>query len=137
MTLTYEQSIEFIKQIPKEPQAGKVQFLSRKVLLQGIDAHGEVLWRFRPPLLFPRMASEETLELYIAKLSETFPDYLILLLRANGNAALGYFEEGKILNHKVIRKYMVRKKQGKSQLKHLNSKGKSRAGSRVRLQQTQ
>jgi hypothetical protein len=31
---------------------------------------------------------------------------------------------------------MVRKKQGKSQIKHLKTKGKSRAGSRVRLQET-
>ena len=31
---------------------------------------------------------------------------------------------------------MVRKKQGKSQIKHLKTKGKSRAGSRVRLAST-
>ena len=32
---------------------------------------------------------------------------------------------------------MVRKKQGKAQLKYLSSKGKSRAGSRIRLAQTE
>lgn len=137
MQLTYEQSLTFIQQLPHEAQAGKVQLLPKKLLLQGVDAEQQVLWWFRPPLLFPRMAQEDTLETYIPKLTETLPDYLLLLLRANGNAALGYFEEGKLLNHKVIRKYMVRKKQGKAQVNHLKTKGKSRLGSRIRLQQTQ
>jgi hypothetical protein len=61
--------------------------------------------------------------------------YIILLIQA-GNCALGYFENGKNLNHKVFRSYMVRKKQGKSQIKYLKTKGKSRAGSRVRLGET-
>lgn len=48
---------------------------------------------------------------------------------------------GRVLNnelttHKLIRKYMVRKSQGKAQIKHLKTKGKSRAGSRIRLAQT-
>jgi hypothetical protein len=61
--------------------------------------------------------------------------YVILLIQA-GNCALGYFEDGVNLNHKVFRSYMVRKKQGKSQIKYLKTKGKSRAGSRVRLGET-
>ncbi len=62
-------------------------------------------------------------------------NYVILLIQA-GNCALGYFENGRNLNHKVFRSYMVRKKQGKSQIKYLKTKGKSRAGSRVRLGET-
>ncbi len=50
---------------------------------------------------------------------------------------MGYFEDGVSLNHKVFRSYMVRKKQGKSQIKYLKTKGKSRAGSRVRLGETE
>lgn len=61
--------------------------------------------------------------------------YVILLVQS-GSAALGYFEDGKNLDHKVIRAYMVRKKQGSSQIKYLKTKGKSRAGSRVRLGET-
>ncbi|MEJ8803878.1 hypothetical protein [Pontibacter sp. H249] len=61
--------------------------------------------------------------------------YVILLIQS-GNCALGYFENGRNLNHKVFRSYMVRKKQGKSQIKYLKTKGKSRAGSRVRLGET-
>lgn len=59
----------------------------------------------------------------------------LFLLVQSGSAAIGYAENGTITHHKVIKKYMVRKKQGKAQLKHLNSKGKSRLGSRIRLQQ--
>ena len=61
--------------------------------------------------------------------------YVILLIQS-GNCALGYFENGINLDHKVFRSYMVRKKQGKSQIKYLKTKGKSRAGSRVRLGET-
>ena len=61
--------------------------------------------------------------------------YVILLIQS-GNCAVGYFEDGVNLDHKVFRSYMVRKKQGKSQIKYLKTKGKSRAGSRVRLGET-
>lgn len=62
-------------------------------------------------------------------------NYIILLIQS-GSCAMGYFENGVNLNHKVFRAYMVRMKQGKSQIKHLKTKGKSRAGSRVRLGET-
>ncbi|MEL7006131.1 MAG: hypothetical protein AAFN93_25900, partial [Bacteroidota bacterium] len=62
-------------------------------------------------------------------------NYVLLLIQA-GSAALGFFENDINLDHKVFKSYMVRKKQGKSQLKYLNAKGKSRAGSRVRLANT-
>lgn len=59
-------------------------------------------------------------------------NYVIVLVES-GLAATGYFEDIETVHHKVFRAYMVRKKQGKSQIKHLKTKGKSRAGSRVRL----
>lgn len=62
--------------------------------------------------------------------------YSITLVRA-GKAALGYFHQGKLLDHKVFRAYMVRQKQGKSQFKYLKTKGKSRVGSRIRLEETE
>lgn len=62
-------------------------------------------------------------------------NYIILLIQS-GSCAVGYFENGDNLDHKVFRSYMVRKKQGKSQVKYLKTKGKSRAGSRVRLAET-
>ena len=62
-------------------------------------------------------------------------NYVLLMIRS-GIASIGYFEDGENIDHKVFRAYMVRKKQGMSQVKYLKTKGKSRAGSRVRLAET-
>lgn len=67
--------------------------------------------------------------------SNTDSHFSLVLIRA-GQAATGYFHQGTLLDHKVFRAYMVRQKQGKSQIKHLKTKGKSRAGSRIRLEET-
>jgi hypothetical protein len=56
----------------------------------------------------------------------------LVMIRA-GIAATGYFHNDVMLDHKVFRAYMIRQKQGKSQIKYLKTKGKSRAGSRLRL----
>jgi hypothetical protein len=63
--------------------------------------------------------------------------HYVLMVVKSGMACLGLFENFKNINHKVFRAYMVRKKQGTSQIKHLKTKGKSRAGSRVRLAETE
>lgn len=52
------------------------------------------------------------------------------------NAAICYVEGLDIVYHTTFSSYMTRRKQGYSQIKHLNKKGKSRAGSRVRLAST-
>lgn len=62
--------------------------------------------------------------------------FALSLIRA-GQAAVGYFHQGELIDHRVFRAYMVRQKQGKSQIKHLKTKGKSRAGSRIRLAETE
>lgn len=62
--------------------------------------------------------------------------YSLVLIRA-GHAATGYFHQGELIDHKVFNAYMVRQKQGSSQIKYLKTKGKSRAGSRVRLAETE
>ncbi len=63
--------------------------------------------------------------------------HLALVMIRAGIAVTGYFHNGEMLDHKVFRAYMVRQKQGKSQIKYLKTKGKSRAGSRVRLGETE
>lgn len=90
-----------------------------------LDESGNEQVYFRLPLTlpYPGIADEKPI------------NYVILLIQS-GNCALGYFENGRCLDHKVYRSYMVRKKQGKSQIKYLKTKGKSRAGSRVRLGET-
>ena len=59
--------------------------------------------------------------------------HLAMVMIRAGIANTGYFHNGEMIDHKVFRAYMVRQKQGKSQIKYLKTKGKSRAGSRVRL----
>jgi len=83
---------------------------------------------FRLPIDLPPPAK-------ISFVEENQVNYIILLIQS-GSCAMGYFENGINLHHKVFRAYMVRMKQGKSQIKHLKTKGKSRAGSRVRLGET-
>lgn len=72
----------------------------------------------------------------IHSLSNTDKINYVILLIQSGSSSLGYYEDEKNLNHKVFTAYMVRQKQGKSQIKYLKTKGKSRAGSRVRLGET-
>ncbi|NJL13474.1 MAG: hypothetical protein HC913_11015, partial [Microscillaceae bacterium] len=91
----------------------------------------EMTW----PLYCSLPIESQSPEEYLKQLPDLPPDYLILLIQA-GQAALGHYEAGALLNHKIIRKYMVRAKQGKAQTSHLKTKGKSRAGSRIRLAQT-
>ena len=68
--------------------------------------------------------------------SEDFINYILLFVRS-GLASIAFFENFELQDHRVFRAYMVRKKQGKSQVKYLKTKGKSRAGSRVRLAETE
>lgn len=67
----------------------------------------------------------------------SYPEYSIvrsvILLIQSGHSAIGLMDRDLLLDHKIISTYMVRKKQGKSQVKYLKTKGKSRAGSRIRL----
>lgn len=98
----------------------------------------KVLWRVRLPLFFPSGTEGEPLWHYLQENSfEELSQSWNILLMESGRAALGVYENGKLKEHKNIRKYMVRKGQGKSQLTHLKTKGKSRYGSRLRLQESE
>jgi len=96
--------------------------------LSVLDEAGHERLYFRLPLVLPSPATGPSPEAVKV-------NYVILLIQA-GHCALGYFENGRCRDHKVFRAYMVRQKQGKSQIKYLKTKGKSRAGSRVRLGET-
>lgn len=98
-----------------------------------IEKEQKTIFWLKFPLLYPMENND--LASYISNLGALKGDFVIMLIRA-GNAALCYYSDGKMLFHKVIRKYMVRQKQGKSQLTYLQSKGKSRYGSRLRLAQS-
>ncbi|MDX5438806.1 MAG: hypothetical protein LPK03_16525, partial [Pontibacter sp.] len=114
---------ELLQQLKQE---GKPYTYDReKHRLALLDEAGNERLYFRLPITVPAPETAATAQV----------NYVILLIQA-GNCAMGYFENGVNLNHKVFRSYMVRKKQGKSQIKYLKTKGKSRAGSRVRLGET-
>lgn len=88
--------------------------------------------RLAPPLCAPRPAVGELVGDYIARLVLREDASVVLLLRA-GAVALGWWHGDELIDHKAIRKYVVRGN-GKAQATHLKTKGKSRYGSRLRLQ---
>jgi hypothetical protein len=103
-----------------------------------LEHNGVVTLRLRLPLFFPSGEEREPLWHYLERvdLPKELPAWNMLLMEA-GRAAVGTVDAGELLKHKNIRKYMVRKKSGKAQLTHLKSKGKSRYGSRLRLQESE
>jgi len=71
------------------------------------------------------------------KLKITDEETVVLYLSIeSGNAAICVMEGKQNVYHTTFSAYMTRKKQGFSQVKYLNKKGKSRAGSRIRLAST-
>lgn len=96
--------------------------------------------RLVPPLLGPPVAAGETLTQYRRRLAAlpggdpvlAVSRHAIVLVRAAG-VAIGYWDGDELLRHKAIRKYVVRGK-GRAQPTHLKTRGKSRYGSRLRLQ---
>ena len=91
--------------------------------------------RFTPPLVqrIREPHTDPTCYLhYLDHLPDSLGTHLVLLLQA-GAAALGIFQEGELTHHKVIKKYVVRGR-GKAQPTHLKTQGRSRYGSRLRLQ---
>ena len=90
------------------------------------------LWRFfRPPILQRSSCSCADLAGALGVLERGSETFLILLYQA-GACAAGVSSEGKLHEHKVMKKYVVRGT-GRAQPTHLKTRGKSRYGSRLRL----
>lgn len=88
--------------------------------------------RLRLPLLAPRVQPGERLVDYATRLPGAPERHVVLLLQA-GAMALGYWDGDRLLHHKAQRRYVVRGR-GRAQPLHAKTKGKSRYGSRLRLQ---
>lgn len=88
--------------------------------------------RLRVPLGALRVHPGERIGDYRARLQPAHERQVVLLLQA-GAMAVGYWEGDELLAHKAMRKYVVRGN-GKAQPTHLKTRGKSRYGSRLRLQ---
>lgn len=121
-----EQSVRLLEQLKVSGTAYDYDFQKHRITISENPAgESKESLVFRMPLTVPP-------PLQIDELNDR-PVHFVMLLIQSGSAALGNFKGRETLDHKVIRAYMVRKKQGKSQIKYLKTKGKSRAGSRVRL----
>jgi len=87
------------------------------------------------PFLLPPPRAGERAAAYAARLPDRIGRHCVLLLQA-GAMAIGYWDEDELVRHKAQKRYVVRG-HGKAQPLHLATKGKSRYGSRLRLQNWQ
>jgi len=88
--------------------------------------------RLAPPLVFPIPAGCSGIDDYLDTLPAQPGRHTLVLMQA-GAVSLGLFERGEEVATKSFRRYVVRGR-GRSQSTHLAVKGKSRYGSRLRLQ---
>ena len=107
----------------------QLTFDCRSQLFTTTDTNG--IFELALPFIFPPLNGELANDA-VAQFQEQPLTAIILLIQA-GYAALGYCEGDTLVHHKMVKKYMVRQSQGKSQLTYRKSKGKSRLGSRIRL----
>lgn len=97
---------------------------------KGVFAAGH--WSLYPPLVFPVPLDDFSLVTYTRDLPFEPGKHVLLLMQA-GAAAFGYFIGGEVVRTKALKRYVVRGK-GRAQGTYLKTKGKSRYGSRLRLQ---
>ncbi len=91
-----------------------------------------IRYRFTPPLLQAIPPAVYSPDHYLEGIAEGAGVQLMILLQA-GACALGLWEDDALIRHKTIKKY-VKRGHGKAQNNYLRTKGKSRYGSRLRLQ---
>ncbi|MEO0582075.1 MAG: hypothetical protein AAF135_07635 [Bacteroidota bacterium] len=135
LSLDYAACIELLDIWQTELPEGRLSLSQKKHAIISTDEKGASIFEFRLPLPMPAILEEEELEDYIDRLEEDIPPYTMMLMQM-GAAALGYFEDGEPYQHKAFKKYMKRHGQGKAQISYLNTRGKSKAGSRIRLANT-
>lgn len=88
--------------------------------------------RVHLPLVIPSLPSGADIDAILERLDAPLGRQLVILIQA-GASALGLWEDGDLVAHKALKTYVVRG-HGKAQPKHLVRRGKSRYGSRLRLQ---
>ena len=94
---------------------------------------GELCMRL--PLVAPLPPGCASLVEYVEGLPQELGRHCVILMQA-GAVSLGLLEAGLPLHTKTLKKYVVRGS-GRAQPAHLKTKGKSRYGSRLRLQNAQ
>ena len=99
----------------------------------GMPHEGGARWHLEVPLVLGEPPAGEALGVWCQAMGERPGWHLVLLFQA-GAAALALYEDDTLRHSKVFRRYVVRGR-GRAQPLHLKTKGKSRYGSRLRLQQ--
>ena len=87
---------------------------------------------FVPPAVLPPILDGDSPTAWTSRLSDSPGHQIVLLMRA-GSASLGVWHDDACLHHKAFKRYVLRG-HGKAQTLHLKTRGKSRYGSRLRLQ---
>ena len=128
------ESTEILRLLVKHREQYLYQINPNKNSITIHDQNELKLGEFILPLDYRPLKDSANLEEYLEL--EQSQKCLYILMQA-GSAALAYHDGQKISLHKMIKKYMVRKGQGKAQITHLETKGKSRYGSRLRLQESE
>lgn len=124
----YDKSFQLLSHLLSQ-QGFRYEWDREKNKLQG-EIDGQTC-HFRMPLTYPPPDACIELERYLVQVPVVPAPFLLILIQA-GHSAIGYFEDGELSLHKVIKKYMVRGN-GKAQVGYLQTRGKSKAGSRIRL----
>lgn len=129
-TLSYSEVINIIRKLDQKSYVLSFNPTKKQYLLNKANSNDE--YYLKLPILIDKL-NPNFRKLGSSNIHfEQIPDYIILLIRA-GHAALCTIQNDTITRHKVITKYMVRKKQGKAQLTYLATKGKARGGAKLRL----
>jgi Bacteroidetes VLRF1 release factor len=96
--------------------------------------NNEKNFELKLPLPFPVVNDDESVENYLNRINTTFPPYTIIIIQAD-YCAVGYFENGEVIQHKALRTYMTRRKNGRNQLTYLSGGGRGgTSGGQLRLQ---
>lgn len=98
---------------------------------EGDDGEGHTL-RVHPALVAPLGPGQRDLLDHLDSLPEELGPHLVVLLQA-GRCSMGWFTDDELIESKSFSRYVVRGN-GRAQPTHLKTKGKSRYGSRLRLQ---
>lgn len=133
LVLSYPESINFLNKSTSIHNTLSLNPARREY--QYINSEATIKITLTLPVLLHILYQDPLDQFHSGGVYEKIPTYLIILIRA-GHAALAFCKRGEIFYHKVIKKYMVRKKQGKAQITYHALKGKARGGARLRLSRT-
>jgi len=133
ISLSYSETAEIIKKLKIINLNFSFSHIKRELYYK--NSISEFEFTIKLPLLLHIFNPNFDEEIIFTDKFGQIPTYTVLLIRA-GHSALGVIQDNKIIHHKVIKKYMVRKKQGKAQLTYLTTKGKARGGAKLRLERT-